>query len=180
MLRLCTGPTVVGTWLKKLTTTGWKPAPPMMPDPRACLIDVYTHEWNALQFSIIGSPTNKLSSGLPIEAGMPRVRWAPPSYNWSIGGSVMSNQIFSPEFKDEAVKQVPERGHPVTEVAARFGAVARPAGVLKGLDWRIRHTVRAGGCRGLGSAEPKGLKSTLSVLLKLFWNLQFPPIVSSL
>lgn len=38
----------------------------------------------------------------------------------------MSNQIFSPEFKDEAVKQVPERGHPVAEVAARFGTDRGP------------------------------------------------------
>ena len=33
----------------------------------------------------------------------------------------MSNQRFSPEFKDEAVRQVTERGHPVTEVASRLG-----------------------------------------------------------
>ena len=33
----------------------------------------------------------------------------------------MSNQRFSPEFKDEAVRQVVDRGHPVAEVAERLG-----------------------------------------------------------
>ncbi len=33
----------------------------------------------------------------------------------------MGRQRFTPEFKDEAVRQVTERGHPVTEVAARLG-----------------------------------------------------------
>ena len=33
----------------------------------------------------------------------------------------MGHQRFTPEFKDEAVRQVTERGHPVTEVAARLG-----------------------------------------------------------
>jgi len=33
----------------------------------------------------------------------------------------MSAQRFSPEFKDEAVKQVTERGYSVAEVAARLG-----------------------------------------------------------
>jgi len=33
----------------------------------------------------------------------------------------MSQQRFSPEFKDEAVRQVTEKGHPVQEVAARLG-----------------------------------------------------------
>lgn len=33
----------------------------------------------------------------------------------------MSKPRFSPEFKDEAVKQVVERGYSVAEVAARFG-----------------------------------------------------------
>ena len=33
----------------------------------------------------------------------------------------MSQQRYSPEFKDEAVKQVTERGHSVQEVAARLG-----------------------------------------------------------
>ena len=33
----------------------------------------------------------------------------------------MSQQRYTPEFKDEAVKQVTERGHSVQEVAARLG-----------------------------------------------------------
>ncbi len=33
----------------------------------------------------------------------------------------MGHQRFTPEFKDEAVRQVIERGHPVTEVAIRLG-----------------------------------------------------------
>jgi transposase len=33
----------------------------------------------------------------------------------------MSQRRFTAEFKDEAVRQVTERGHPVTEVAARLG-----------------------------------------------------------
>lgn len=33
----------------------------------------------------------------------------------------MSTQRFTPEFKEEAVKQVTERGYSVTEVAARLG-----------------------------------------------------------
>jgi transposase-like protein len=33
----------------------------------------------------------------------------------------MSRQQFTPEFKDEAVRQVTEKGHSVQEVAARLG-----------------------------------------------------------
>jgi len=33
----------------------------------------------------------------------------------------MGHQRYTPEFKDEAVRQVTERGRPVTEVAARLG-----------------------------------------------------------
>ena len=36
----------------------------------------------------------------------------------------MSSQRFAPEFKDEAVRQVVERGHPVAEVAQRLGVSA--------------------------------------------------------
>jgi len=36
----------------------------------------------------------------------------------------MSGQRFAPEFKDEAVRQVLERGYPVTEVAQRLGVSA--------------------------------------------------------
>jgi len=33
----------------------------------------------------------------------------------------MSSQRYSPEFKDEAVRQIIERGHSVTEVSERLG-----------------------------------------------------------
>jgi transposase len=33
----------------------------------------------------------------------------------------MGHQRYTPEFKDEAVRQVTEKGHAVTEVAARLG-----------------------------------------------------------
>ena len=33
----------------------------------------------------------------------------------------MGRQRYTPEFKDEAVRQVTERGHPTTEVTARLG-----------------------------------------------------------
>jgi len=36
----------------------------------------------------------------------------------------MSSQRFAPEFKEEAVRQVLERGYPVTEVAQRLGVSA--------------------------------------------------------
>jgi transposase len=36
----------------------------------------------------------------------------------------MSSQRFAPEFKDKAVRQVVERGHPVGEVAERLGVSA--------------------------------------------------------
>lgn len=36
----------------------------------------------------------------------------------------MSSHRFAPEFKDEAVRQVVERGHPVGEVAERLGVSA--------------------------------------------------------
>ena len=36
----------------------------------------------------------------------------------------MSNQRFSPEFKEEAVRRVVDRGHPVAEVAERLGVSA--------------------------------------------------------
>lgn len=36
----------------------------------------------------------------------------------------MSNQRFSPEFKDEAVRQIVERGYSVAEVSGRLGVSA--------------------------------------------------------
>ncbi len=37
----------------------------------------------------------------------------------------MSNQRFTPEFKEEAVRQVTERGHSVADVAERLGVSSR-------------------------------------------------------
>ena len=48
---------------------------------------------------------------------------APGGY-LSLGGSRLSGQRFAPEFKDEAVRQVIERGYPVAEVAQRLGVSA--------------------------------------------------------
>jgi len=36
----------------------------------------------------------------------------------------MSNQRYSPEFRDEAVRQIIEAGHSVTDVSARLGVSA--------------------------------------------------------
>jgi len=41
-----------------------------------------------------------------------------------MGGSEMSNQRFSPEFKDEAVRQIVDRGYSVAEVSERLGVSA--------------------------------------------------------
>ena len=38
----------------------------------------------------------------------------------------MSEQRFTPEFKEEAVKQVTERGYSVAEVAGRLGVLNGP------------------------------------------------------
>ena len=40
----------------------------------------------------------------------------------------MGQQRYSPEFKDEAVRQVTERGYSVQEVAARIGVSAHSPG----------------------------------------------------
>jgi transposase-like protein len=48
---------------------------------------------------------------------------APGKY-FSLGGSGMISQRFAPEFKDEAVRQIVERGYPVSEVAQRLGGSA--------------------------------------------------------
>ncbi len=36
----------------------------------------------------------------------------------------MSNQRFTPEFKEEAVRQIVERGYTVAEVSARLGVLS--------------------------------------------------------
>lgn len=43
------------------------------------------------------------------------------AYSVATGGSHMSRQRYSPEFKDEAVRQVVDQGHSVAEVADRLG-----------------------------------------------------------
>jgi transposase-like protein len=55
----------------------------------------------------------------------------------------MGNQRFTLEFKDEAVRQVIERGHPVTEVAVRLGI--------------SRHSLYRGGSRS-SNRLPRGGK----------------------
>ncbi|MCK5356638.1 MAG: transposase, partial [Methyloprofundus sp.] len=52
---------------------------------------------------------------------LPPVSMTLLGYDPSIGGSQMSNQRYSPEFKDEAVRQVIDRGYSVPEVAERLG-----------------------------------------------------------
>jgi transposase len=47
-----------------------------------------------------------------------------PDYDPSLGGSDMSSQRFSPEFKDEAVRQIVERGYSVADVSERLGVSA--------------------------------------------------------
>jgi len=59
-----------------------------------------------------------------MKTGLPLVRWTNPAYPLSIGGSAISTQRFTPEFKEEAVKQVIERGYSVPDVAARLGVSA--------------------------------------------------------
>jgi transposase-like protein len=43
----------------------------------------------------------------------------------SLGGGGMSKQRFTPEFKDEAVRQVVERGYSVADVADEASGCAR-------------------------------------------------------
>jgi transposase len=47
-----------------------------------------------------------------------------PGYELIIGGSAMSSQRYSPEFKDEAVRQIVDRGYSVTDVSERLGVSA--------------------------------------------------------
>jgi len=42
-------------------------------------------------------------------------------YYLCIGESLMSNQRYTPEFKEEAIRQIVERNHPMAEVAKRLG-----------------------------------------------------------
>ncbi|MFT5138600.1 MAG: transposase-like protein [Lysobacterales bacterium] len=56
--------------------------------------------------------------------GLPTVLRTLPGYDLSIGGSGMNSQRYSPEFKDEAVRQIVDRGYSVTEVSERLGVSA--------------------------------------------------------
>ena len=56
--------------------------------------------------------------------GLPPVSMTLLGYDPSIGGSHMSNQRYRPEFKDEAVRQVVDRGYSVPEVADRIWLVS--------------------------------------------------------
>jgi transposase len=47
-----------------------------------------------------------------------------PGYDLSIGGSGMSSQRYSPEFKEEAARQIVDRGYSVAEVSKRLGVSA--------------------------------------------------------
>ena len=58
------------------------------------------------------------------DAELSPVQWTLLAYSMSIGGSYMSNQRYSPEFKDEAVRQVMDRGYSVAEVSERLGVSA--------------------------------------------------------
>jgi transposase len=47
-----------------------------------------------------------------------------PGYDLNIEGIAMSSQRDSPEFKDEAVRQIVDRGYSVTDVSERLGVSA--------------------------------------------------------
>jgi transposase len=47
-----------------------------------------------------------------------------PGYDSSIGGSEMSSPRYTPEFKDEAARQIVDRGYSVAEVSERLGVSA--------------------------------------------------------
>jgi hypothetical protein len=57
-------------------------------------------------------------------SGLPTVFRTLPGYDPSIGGSDMTSQRYSPEFKDKAVRQIIDRGYSVTEVLTRLGVSA--------------------------------------------------------
>lgn len=91
----------------------------------------------------------------------------------------MSSQRFAPEFKDEAVRQVVERGYPVGEVAQRLGASAhslykwvkavRPSKV----GWtkaRLNELIK--GKRGVTAKAALDLAEALGTSPRLWMNLQ--------
>lgn len=66
--------------------------------------------------------------------GLTPVRRALPSYDPRIGGSGMSNQRYSPEFKDKAVRQIVDRGYSVSVSVIREERRAREEKALQSLD----------------------------------------------
>jgi DNA invertase Pin-like site-specific DNA recombinase len=61
------------------------------------------------------------SFNLNIQSGLPTVQWTPPAYTSSIGGRPISSQRYTPELKDEVVRQIIDRGYSVAEVSKRLG-----------------------------------------------------------
>ena len=59
-----------------------------------------------------------------MEYGLAPVYMTLPGYDSSIGGSGMTSQRYSPEFKEEAIRQIIDRGHSVTEISERLGVSA--------------------------------------------------------
>jgi transposase-like protein len=53
----------------------------------------------------------------------------------------MSNQRYTPEFKDEAARQIVDRGYSVTDVSERLGVSAHLNKVARQLDERPRKTL---------------------------------------
>jgi transposase-like protein len=53
-------------------------------------------------------------------SGLPPARWTPPNYDLSKGASAMNNQRYDPEFTDEAVRQIVDRGYSVAEDSGRL------------------------------------------------------------
>jgi hypothetical protein len=62
----------------------------------------------------------------------------PESYYWAQGEG-MSGKRYAEQFKIAAVKQVAERGHSASEVAARFGVSIHSL-----YSWTKRYNVRGG------------------------------------
>jgi transposase-like protein len=55
--------------------------------------------------------------------GLTPVHMTLPGYDSSIGGSGMSSQRYSPEFKEEEARQIVDRGYSVAEVSKRLGGI---------------------------------------------------------
>ena len=67
----------------------------------------------------------------------------------------MSHRIYTPEFKDEAVRQVVERGYTVKKVAARlgiseaslYGSESLSAALLDHFEYKLEHLLEVGGSK---------------------------------